>query len=281
MFQGGFHKRYFFSVQQSEKKHNELEYSLMYQHENVSILYADLVGFTSLSSKVSVEGLVWLLNSIFSDFDRIMEKESIEKVKTIGDCYVVCAGNSSLESLSSPVTFLWIDFTVAHSLAFVSISGIPKYHPDHAEKIVRSGLEMIKRTTSIETEEGSASLQIRVGIHSGSVTAGLIGLDKLIYGSPFPTLPSSFLCFDLKINKYKDIWGKDVSIAALMEKTSLPSRVHVSEATFVKIRDVCEFEEAEEAKLDNTSPSIPTFLFSDHLFLVFCFLFFVFCFLFF
>jgi len=67
--------------------------SLMYHHSNVSILFADIVGFTSLSSKISAESLVWLLNSIFLDFDNLVDKvDGIEKIKTIGDCYMLCAG---------------------------------------------------------------------------------------------------------------------------------------------------------------------------------------------
>jgi len=138
IFQGGIHR------------------SLMYQHQDVSILFADIVGFTHFSSGVPAETLVWLLNSIFLDFDNLIENENLEKIKTIGDCYVLCAG-------------------------------VPKAISDHALKVVKVGLEMVKRTMSIEVEKvGHFSLPIRVGIHTGSVMAGLIGEDKLIYGLPFP-----------------------------------------------------------------------------------------------
>lgn len=167
MFHGGFHQRYcvpthppaFFLIELTLI----LVYfaSLMYHHQNVSILYADIVGFTHFSSGVPAESLVWLLNSIFLDFDNLVETEQLEKIKTLGDCYVLCAG-------------------------------VPKATPDHALKIVKIGLEMVKRTTNIESATGLVSLPIRVGIHSGSVMAGLIGDDKLIYGKPFPFLLSFF-----------------------------------------------------------------------------------------
>ena len=171
----------------------------MYQHDNVSVLFADIVGFTKFSTSVSAETLVWLLNTIFLYFDNLVEKEQLEKIKTIGDCYVLCAG-------------------------------VPKETSEHALKIVSIGLEMVKRTTDIETEnDGAISLPIRVGVHSGSVVAGLIGDDKLIY----------------------DVWGQDVNIAGMMEKTSQPGRVHVSEATYNLIHEDCISEVGPVVTMEN------------------------------
>ena len=148
----------------------------MYHHQNVSILFADIVGFTSLSSQISAESLVWLLNSIFLDFDNLVEKmDGVEKIKTIGDCYVLCAGfknqffcQHNCNNFFSPQT-----------------SGVPKQTNDHAHKLVTLGLEMIKRNMSVDAEGTVSRLQIRVGIHSGEVMAGLIGYDKLFYGFLF------------------------------------------------------------------------------------------------
>lgn len=188
VFQGGYHQ------------------SLMYPHDRVSIFFADIVGFTKFSSSVSAETLVTLLNTIFSRFDNLVDDEQIEKIKTVGDCYVLCAG-----------------------------APIPT--PDHALRAVRVGLAMVKRTMNVEAEGQTFSLPIRVGIHSGSVMAGLIGDEKLIY----------------------DVWGRDVNIASMMEKTSQPCRVHVSEATFREIADSCTYEEGPTVTMDNPVFSTATY----------------------
>jgi len=175
--------------------------SLMYSHDNVSIFFADIVGFTKFSSSVSAETLVTILNSIFLGFDNLVDEEHLEKIKTIGDCYVLCAG-------------------------------VPTSTPDHARKTVKVGLAMVKKTMNVEAEGQSFALPIRVGIHSGSVMAGLIGEEKLIF----------------------DVWGEDVNIASMMEKTSQPCRVHVSEATFKLIAESCTFEDGPVVSMEN-----PTF----------------------
>jgi len=114
---------------------------------------------------------------------------------------------------------------------------VPKAVPDHALKSAKIGLEMVKRTTSIDADGHNASLQIRVGIHSGSVMAGLVGHDKLIY----------------------DIWGQDVNVAEMMEKTSQPSRVHVSQNTFELLQEHCEIEEAPVVTMENPTLTTKTY----------------------
>jgi len=152
-------------------------------HNDVTVLFADLVGFTSLSNGISAEQLVSMLNDIMSAFDLIANHEGVEKIKTIGDCYMLA-------------------------------SGIPLARPDHAQAVVRTALAMLTALSSFNQQQG-ANLQIRVGIHSGPVVAGVIGVHKYTY----------------------DLWGGTVNIASRMESTGLPGRIQVSTATAQLIRD--------------------------------------------
>jgi len=152
-------------------------------HNDVTVLFADLVGFTSLSNGISAEQLVSMLNDIMSAFDLIANHEGVEKIKTIGDCYMLA-------------------------------SGIPLARPDHAQAVVRTALAMLTALNSFNQQQG-ANLQIRVGIHSGPVVAGVIGVHKYTY----------------------DLWGGTVNIASRMESTGLPGRIQVSTATAHLIRD--------------------------------------------
>ena len=136
-------------------KHQSFDYvtalhrNLMYQHEEVSILFADIVGFTELSTKRSASDLVALLNNVFSVFDQLVAQYALEKIKTIGDCYVVCAG-------------------------------VPEPIDHHALRTVAVALEMIRNVSELFEMD---KLSIRVGVHSGQVWAGLIGSDKLVFGN--------------------------------------------------------------------------------------------------
>ena len=152
-------------------------------HNDVTVLFADLVGFTTLSNGISAEKLVSMLNDIMSAFDLIANHEGVEKIKTIGDCYMLA-------------------------------SGIPLARPDHAQAVVRTALAMLAALNSFNQQQG-ANLQIRVGIHSGPVVAGVIGVHKYTY----------------------DLWGGTVNIASRMESTGLPGRIQVSTATAQLIRD--------------------------------------------
>jgi len=113
-----------------------------------SILFADVVNFTPLSSKMSATDLVDLLNEVFSDFDGLTEKYDLEKIKTIGDCYMVA-------------------------------SGVPEAHADHAQVITQMALEMQDHIKA--HEYNGHKLEFRIGINSGPVVAGVIGRKKFIY----------------------------------------------------------------------------------------------------
>jgi len=115
----------------------------------VSVLFADIVGFTTLSARTSPVALVTMLNELFSSFDRLAEQHGLEKIKTIGDAYMV-------------------------------VAGIPEPHADHAAAIAEMALDMIASIEAYAARTGS-ELTIRVGIHSGSVVTGVIGTKKFIY----------------------------------------------------------------------------------------------------
>jgi adenylate cyclase len=116
--------------------------------EGASILFADVVDFTPMSEKMSPTELVDLLNEIFSYFDNLVEKYDVEKIKTIGDCYMVA-------------------------------SGVPRPRPDHAHVLARLALDM--REFVNQRRFGEHKVSLRIGINSGPVVAGVIGRKKFIY----------------------------------------------------------------------------------------------------
>jgi adenylate cyclase len=119
------------------------------QFENVTILFADIVGFTPLAASMSPTALVELLNQIFSRFDTLVEAYGLEKIKTIGDAYL-------------------------------AVGGLPLPKPDHAEAVAEMALGMIEAIASFSNLQGEP-LSLRVGINTGSVVAGVIGQKKFIY----------------------------------------------------------------------------------------------------
>ena len=147
------------------------------QLSNVTILFADLVGFTKLSSRLSARDLVRLLNRLFSEFDRLALDLGVEKIKTVGDAYMVAGG-------------------------------LPEPRADHAHAVADMALAMVG-TVERMNRELPMPLQMRIGIHSGDVVAGVIGTHKFVY----------------------DIWGDAVNIASRMESHSLPNRIQISAAT--------------------------------------------------
>jgi len=156
--------------------------------DQVTVLFADIVGFTALSSRTTPEALVSMLNELFSAFDKLAEEYGLEKIKTIGDAYMV-------------------------------VAGIPQARADHADAMIRMAQAMLDAIAAYARKTGG-DLTIRVGLHSGSVVAGVIGTKKFIY----------------------DLWGDTVNTASRMESSGVPGRVHVSEATYVHLRDGYDFE---------------------------------------
>ncbi|MFB2934102.1 adenylate/guanylate cyclase domain-containing protein [Aerosakkonemataceae cyanobacterium BLCC-F154] len=143
-----------------------------------TVLFADIVNFTELCTAIPPTELVKLLNEIFSVFDRLAEQYGLEKIKTIGDAYMVAGG-------------------------------IPIFREDHAKAIADMALDMLKEIKNFHTKEGQP-FSIRIGINSGPVVAGVIGIKKIIY----------------------DLWGDTVNIASRMESQGVPDKIQVTEFTY-------------------------------------------------
>ncbi|MDX2097478.1 MAG: adenylate/guanylate cyclase domain-containing protein [Leptolyngbyaceae cyanobacterium bins.59] len=152
-------------------------------YEEVTVLFADLVNFTAASARMSPPQLVTLLNSIFSAFDQLAERHGLEKIKTIGDAYMVA-------------------------------SGLPTPCPDHAQSIAQMALEMQQVIQQFPHPVSGEPFQLRIGINSGSVTAGVIGIKKFIY----------------------DLWGDTVNIASRMEATGEAGKIQVTASTYERIK---------------------------------------------
>ncbi|SPS03011.1 adenylate/guanylate cyclase domain-containing protein [Cupriavidus taiwanensis] len=155
----------------------------------VTVLFADIVAFTRFSAGMSAEHLVAVLNEIFTEFDTIADRRGLEKIKTIGDAYMAAAG------LPEPIT-------------------------DHAVRAADMALDMIDALNLFNRRTGY-HLQMRIGINSGSVVAGVIGKRKFIY----------------------DLWGDAVNTASRMESHSLAGRVQVTDATRNLLEKSFLFEE--------------------------------------
>ncbi len=157
--------------------------------KEVSVLFADIVGFTSLSTRLSPHELVEMLNEIFTVFDGLTARHGLEKIKTIGDNYM-------------------------------AVGGLPVPRPDHAEAAAQLALDMQREIPRFTLKNGDP-FNMRIGINSGPVVAGVIGTSKFIY----------------------DLWGDTVNIASRMESHAPLGGIQVSAATRELLRDKFIFEE--------------------------------------
>ena len=155
----------------------------------VSVLFADIVDFTRISAHHSPKEVVSLLNQIFSTFDRLAEQHGVEKIKTIGDAYMV-------------------------------VGGLPTPRHDHAEAIAQMAIDMLDEIAQFRTETGE-TLNMRIGINTGPVVAGVIGTNKFIY----------------------DLWGDTVNVASRMESYGIAGNIQVSPETYNILRDKYLFKE--------------------------------------
>jgi PAS domain S-box-containing protein len=156
--------------------------------ESVSVMFADLVDFTELSSRKSPAQLVEMLNVIFSKFDQLAEQHGLEKIKTIGDAYMV-------------------------------VAGLPTPRTDHAEAIAQMALDIQAEIKKLSISTGEA-FNLRIGINSGPVVAGVIGIKKFIY----------------------DLWGDTVNIASRMESQGLAGAIQVTATTYDLLHEKYQFE---------------------------------------
>jgi adenylate cyclase len=158
------------------------------QFSSASILFADVVDFTPLAERLPATEVVGVLDHLFSHFDGLAERHGLEKIKTIGDCYMVAAG-------------------------------VPSPRPDHARAVALMALDMQAAMRSVD-EVGHLGLELRVGINSGPVVAGVIGRKRFLY----------------------DLWGDAVNTASRMESHGASGRIQITRATRELLEDdfVCE-----------------------------------------
>lgn len=157
--------------------------------DDATVIFADVTNFTPLSETYSAEEIVSLLNSLFSAFDELADKYGVEKIKTMGDSYMAA-------------------------------SGIPIERPDHAEAAMNMALSMMTVLAEVNATSGN-NLNIRIGLHSGPVVAGVIGVKKFIY----------------------DLWGDTVNTASRMESHGEAGKIHVTDVVYAKLHDKFRFQE--------------------------------------
>lgn len=172
-----------------------------HEFTSATVLFTDFVGFTQIAENLAARELVAELDRCFSQFDRICERHNLEKLKTIGDAYM-CAG------------------------------GIPAANETHAIDAVLAALE-IKRfmleVQRLKQEAREPYWQLRIGIHTGHLVAGVIGENKFAY----------------------DVWGDTVNTASRMEASGTPGEINISEATYLRIKDFVECEYRGEIAAKN------------------------------
>jgi adenylate cyclase len=161
----------------------------------VTVFFSDIVGFTGLAAKLGPHETVSLLNALFDKFDELVEKHGVEKIKTIGDSYMV-------------------------------VGGVPHRDPLHCQHVAEFALDVLAFI-----EEFSRSypyrIEMRMGIHTGTVAAGVLGRKKFSY----------------------DLWGDVVNVASRFESTSHPNKIHVSESVYVRLSDDFVFLDAGSVEL--------------------------------
>jgi adenylate cyclase len=162
--------------------------------EDVTIAFADFVGFTLATEHLPADELVNILNQYFTAFDKIVQRYGLEKLKTIGDCYMF-------------------------------VGGLPARSPSHPVDLILSAFELIQATEEL-AKAGPVNWKLRIGVHTGPVVAGVVGIHKFAF----------------------DIWGESVNFSSRMEIAGAPGRINVSSHTYARIKDFFSCEKRERIK---------------------------------
>lgn len=184
------------------------EFPIADSHAEVAILFADLVGFTSLTKEVPPRVLVRLLNELFTEYDRAAEYFNVEKIKTIGDGYMAACGP-------------------------------PVEEDSRTVRIIEMAKEMIAITKRIASSHG-IQINIRVGVHTGSLVAGVIGRSRYTY----------------------DMWGESVNMASRMESSGVTNRIHLSEEAYRRVCDLYSCEKRGEITIKGIG-NVKTYLIAE------------------
>lgn len=183
------------SVADRLKQQNQENKTIADNFTEVTVLFADIVGFTEMCIRMPAIDLVQLLNYVFCVFDNLVEKHDLEKIKTIGDSYMV-------------------------------VAGLPELIPDHAVKIAELALDMQQAIADFNREHHQ-NLTIRVGIHTGPVIAGVIGIKKFAY----------------------DLWGDTVNTASRMESQGIAGGIQVSDKVHAILQEKYDLVERGEIQI--------------------------------
>ncbi len=172
----------------AERLKNAPDETIADRFDSATVLFGDIVGFTQLSARLAPDALVKRLDEVFTSFDGIADQFQLEKIKTIGDAYMVAGG-------------------------------VPARRDDHAVAVCEMALRMQQALAELATKIAEP-VELRIGIHTGPVVAGVIGKKKFIY----------------------DVWGDTVNTASRMESHGIPGGIQVSEATYEAAKHAFEFE---------------------------------------
>jgi class 3 adenylate cyclase len=170
------------------------------------VLFADIVGFTQLAASMTAEAVVELLNDLFTRFDLAARDLGVEKIKTIGDAYM-------------------------------AVSGLPEPCKDHITQMMQMAVRMMQIAKDFSAER-KMNLNLRIGMHTGPVVAGIIGRRKFIY----------------------DLWGDTVNLASRMESHGVPGSIQVTRPVYEAVRNQFEFEQRGSIEVKGKG-SIETWLF--------------------
>lgn len=171
------------------------------EYAHASVLFTDFIGFTAIAEKMTPVRLLQELDFCFSEFDRICDKYDLERLKTVGDAFMACAG-------------------------------LPEPNPAHAIRCVKAAVEMREFMANYRAEKtraGAPCWDIRIGVHSGPVVAGIVGQKKFAY----------------------DIWGDTVNVASRMESAAVAGQVNISRTTYDLIKDEFKCEARGEISVKN------------------------------